>query len=82
MEQDDPPFSGSMTDTPPQTPSEMRRQRIRARLGGRSVVLVGMMGAGKSAVGKRLGQELNLPFKDADLEIEAAATHLRILIEK
>ncbi|MFN8831291.1 MAG: shikimate kinase [Labrys sp. (in: a-proteobacteria)] len=62
-----------MTDTPPQTPSEMRRQRIRARLGGRSVVLVGMMGAGKSAVGKRLGQELNLPFKDADLEIEAAA---------
>ncbi len=62
-----------MTEAPPETPSETRRQRIKALLGSRSVVLVGMMGAGKSAVGKRLGQELNLPFKDADLEIEAAA---------
>jgi shikimate kinase len=39
----------------------------------RSVVLVGLMGAGKSSVGKRLAQRLRLPFVDADAEIEAAA---------
>jgi shikimate kinase len=42
-------------------------------LGGRSLVLVGMMGAGKSSVGRKLGQRLALPFVDADTEIEAAA---------
>jgi shikimate kinase len=39
----------------------------------RTLVLVGMMGAGKSSVGKRLAQALDLPFKDADEEIEKAA---------
>ncbi|MDB5381658.1 MAG: 3-dehydroquinate synthase, partial [Rhodospirillales bacterium] len=39
----------------------------------RSVVLVGMPGAGKSAIGRRLAQRLGLPFRDADTEIEAAA---------
>jgi shikimate kinase len=39
----------------------------------RTVALVGMMGAGKTSVGKRLAARLNLPFKDADHEIEAAA---------
>jgi shikimate kinase len=39
----------------------------------RSVVLVGLMGAGKSAIGKRLAQRLGLPFTDADHEIEQAA---------
>jgi len=39
----------------------------------RSIVLVGLMGAGKSAIGKRVAQQLGLPFVDADLEIEAAA---------
>jgi shikimate kinase len=38
-----------------------------------TLVLVGMMGAGKSSVGKRLAQTLDLPFKDADEEIERAA---------
>jgi len=38
-----------------------------------TLVLVGMMGAGKSSVGKRLAQALDLPFKDADEEIERAA---------
>lgn len=46
---------------------------IIARLGQRSIVMVGMMGAGKTAVGKRLAQHLGLPFYDADAEIEAAA---------
>src|SRR6201996_5613932 len=39
----------------------------------RTLVLVGMMGAGKSSVGKRLAHALDLPFKDADEEIERAA---------
>ena len=39
----------------------------------RSVVLVGMPGAGKSAIGRRLAHRLGLPFRDADTEIEAAA---------
>jgi shikimate kinase len=46
---------------------------VRERLGGRSIVLVGLMGAGKSTVGRRLAGRLDLPFKDADAEIEAAA---------
>src|SRR6202035_4163436 len=44
-----------------------------AALTGRSVVLVGMMGAGKTSVGKRLAAKLGLPFVDADAEIEAGA---------
>ena len=40
---------------------------------GRPVVLVGLMGVGKSTVGRRLAQRLRLPFVDADVEIEAAA---------
>jgi shikimate kinase len=39
----------------------------------RTVALVGMMGAGKTSVGKRLALRLGVPFKDADHEIEAAA---------
>ena len=46
---------------------------IVAALGQRSVVLIGMMGAGKSTVGRRLALRLRLPFIDADTEIEAAA---------
>jgi shikimate kinase len=42
-------------------------------LGGRSVALVGMMGAGKSSIGRKLAARLNLPFADADAEIEKAA---------
>jgi shikimate kinase len=42
-------------------------------LRARTLVLVGMMGAGKSSVGKRLAQALDLPFRDADDEIERAA---------
>lgn len=39
----------------------------------RSLVLVGLMGAGKSAIGRRLAHRLGLPFVDADQEIERAA---------
>lgn len=42
-------------------------------LGARSLVLVGMMGAGKTTVGRKLAQRLDLPFVDADHEIERAA---------
>lgn len=48
--------------------------RVRERLDGRSVVLVGMMGAGKSSVGRRLAKALEIPFVDADTEIEKAAS--------
>ncbi len=43
------------------------------RLAGRSVVLVGMMGVGKSSIGRRLAARLGVPFVDADTEIEKAA---------
>jgi shikimate kinase len=46
---------------------------ILARLGSRSIVLVGMMGVGKSSIGRRLGVRLGVPFVDADAEIETAA---------
>jgi len=46
---------------------------IRAALGRRSVVLVGMMGVGKSSIGRRLASRLGIPFVDADSEIEKAA---------
>jgi shikimate kinase len=42
-------------------------------LHGRSIVLVGMMGAGKSSVGRRLAARLSIPFVDADCSIEEAA---------
>ena len=46
---------------------------IKSALGDRSVVMVGLMGCGKSAVGRRLAARLGLPFVDADEEIEKAA---------
>jgi len=55
------------TDARPPEPA------IVAALGPRSIVLVGMMGAGKSSVGRRLATRLGIPFVDADGEIEAAA---------
>ena len=43
---------------------------IVSALGVRSIVFVGMMGSGKSTVGRRLAARLRLPFVDADHEIE------------
>ncbi len=48
-------------------------RRIARRLAGRMLVMVGMMGAGKSSVGRRLASRLRMKFVDADTEIELAA---------
>jgi shikimate kinase len=48
-------------------------EAIKSALGNKSIVMVGLMGCGKSAVGRRLAARLGLPFVDADEEIERAA---------
>jgi shikimate kinase len=52
---------------------ESLEARVARRLKGQTVALVGMMGAGKSSIGRRLAARLGLPFVDADAEIEQAA---------
>ena len=54
---------------PAYSPTPVRARRWR----GRPIVLVGLMGAGKSTVGRRLAGRLSLPLVDADTEIEEAA---------
>lgn len=53
-----------VTDQTAETPLPLRK---------RSLVLVGLMGAGKSTVGRRLASQMGMPFSDADSEIERAA---------
>ncbi|MCO6389773.1 shikimate kinase [Aliihoeflea aestuarii] len=48
-------------------------ERVRARIGKRPIVLVGLMGAGKTSVGRRLAQLLDMPFADSDHEIESVS---------
>lgn len=57
----------------PKIIEQARAARLVERLDGRTIVLVGIMGCGKSSVGRRLSQALDLSFVDADTEIEAAA---------
>jgi shikimate kinase len=63
----------SLDEAGGQDQASRRGHPISRQLGTRSLVLVGLMGAGKSTVGRRLAQSLKLPFRDADHEIEAAA---------
>ena len=52
---------------------EARKDELLALLGGRPIVLVGMMGAGKTTVGRRLAAKLGRHFVDSDEEVEKAA---------
>jgi shikimate kinase len=52
---------------------QARVQQVLDILGSRSIVMVGLMGCGKSSIGRRLASALDLPFVDADEEIERAA---------
>jgi shikimate kinase/3-dehydroquinate synthase len=58
---------------PPEPGLQSRSADLVQKLEGRSIVLVGMMGAGKTSIGRRLAATLGLPFVDADVEIETAA---------
>ena len=63
------PDIASQNDAEPEHPTGP----LLSALGPRSIVLVGMMGVGKSSVGRRLAGRLSIPFVDADSEIERAA---------
>ena len=53
--------------------AKMNCDTVRKQIGKRSIVLVGLMGAGKSAVGRKVAAMLEIPFADADSEIESAS---------
>ncbi len=52
------------------TLAESLRDRARAALGTRNLVFVGLMGAGKSSIGRVVANQLGIPFVDTDIEIE------------
>ena len=54
-------------------PESAKPDDLPAKIRQRTIVLVGLMGAGKTTVGRRLASALGMPFKDADHEIEHAA---------
>ncbi len=54
-------------------PEGPRRPHLPAAIAGRSLVLVGLMGAGKTSIGRRLALRMGMPFRDADAEIEQAS---------
>lgn len=62
-----------MTDDPAPSRPDDQGSDPKAILRHRTIVLVGLMGVGKSSVGRRLAVALDLPFRDADNEVEAAA---------
>lgn len=55
---------------PPVSVADSLRDRARAALGSRNLILVGLMGAGKSSVGRLVAHQLGIPFIDSDIEIE------------
>src|SRR5690348_12868271 len=70
MTENQPMPEAAVTDHALATPDDAG---LVAALGRRSIVLVGMMGSGKSSIGRRLATRLAIPFVDADTEIEASA---------
>ena len=58
-----------MSETNLSVPATLGEQ-ARAKLGRRNIVFVGLMGAGKSAIGRMVAQHLRVPFIDTDVEIE------------
>ncbi len=70
------PANGLLPDGRPRCiapPAMLQNRSLNHGWKGKPIVLVGLMGAGKSTVGRRLATRLRLPFVDADSEIEAAA---------
>ncbi len=65
--------AGTLAGIEPPRQHDARGAALVCALGARSIVLIGMMGSGKTSTGRRLAQRLSLPFVDADAEIEAAA---------
>lgn len=62
-----------MTVSSPDPDPDPAHRELRARLGDRNIVFVGLMGAGKTVIGRKVAEMLTLPFADSDHEIEAAA---------
>jgi shikimate kinase/3-dehydroquinate synthase len=68
-----PPMTRNTVLLPDDASSPVQTETPNQARAGRSIVLVGLMGAGKTAIGRRLALRLGLPFRDADHEIELAA---------
>ena len=66
-----PQHPGSDVMSTPENPETEMKPALQSP--EKSIVLVGLMGAGKTCIGKRLAKKLGIPFVDADVEIEAAA---------
>ena len=64
--------TSSSTGSSPKAPAGASAL-VQSVCGGRSIVLVGLMGVGKTTIGRRLAQRLGIPFTDADAAIEEAA---------
>ncbi|RWP41835.1 MAG: shikimate kinase [Mesorhizobium sp.] len=57
----------------PANPPDESHAALLGRLGSRSIVFVGLMGAGKTAIGRKVAGMLGLPFMDSDQEIESVS---------
>ena len=73
MRVDSDSIRGTALNRPDPASRQARAADLAERLAGKPLVLVGMMGAGKTIVGRRLAARLNRHFLDSDEEIEKAA---------